>query len=100
MTQLKRERRPTAPGVFLKEDFLLPRRIKIAELAEAIDMSTKHLSRIVNGHERITPTTAMRLSKVLGTTPRIWLNMEAAVDAYDAEKAAKEWEPRKVFETV
>ena len=84
----------------MKEDYLKPRGIKVSELAEAIDISTKHVSRIINGHERVTPATAMRLSKVLNTSARLWLNMQAAVDAYDAEQAAKEWKPKKVFETA
>ena len=100
MTELKRNRRPTLPGVFLKEDYLKPCGIKISELAEAIDISTKHLSRIINGHERVTPATAMRLSKALNTSARLWLNMQSAVDAYDAEKAAEKWKPKKVFEAA
>jgi len=100
MSTLKRNRRPTTPGEFLKEDYLKPRGIKIAEMAEAIDLSTKHFSQIVNGHQRITPTTAMKVAKVLGTTSRIWLNMQAAVDAWDADQEAKNWKPKRVFEAA
>lgn len=100
MTGLKRNRHPTPPGEFLKEDYLKPRGIKISKLAKAIDISTKHFSRIVNGHERVTPATAMRLSKALNTSVRLWLNMQSAVDAYDAEEAAEQWKPKKVFESA
>ena len=100
MTGLERKRRPTTPGIFLKEDYLRPRKIKIGALAEAVGMSQKHLSQVINGHQRVTPTMAMRLSKVLNTSPQLWLNMQAAVDGYDAEQAAKEWQPKTVFETA
>jgi plasmid maintenance system antidote protein VapI len=42
----------------------------------------------------------MRLSKALNTSARLWLNMQSAVDAYDAEKAAEKWKPKKVFEAA
>ena len=98
MRELKRERRPTTPGAILKSFYLSPRKIRINQLADAIDVSTKHLSRIVNGHERITPTMAMRLSKALSTSPQLWLNAQAATDGYEAEQAARHWEPKTVFE--
>ena len=100
MAGLKRERRPSAPGEILREMFLKDRGIKMGEFAEAIGISRKHLSRLVNGHVPVTPDMAVRLSKSLNTTTRIWLNLQAAVDAYDAEQAAKSWRPKKVFEAA
>jgi len=81
----------------LKELFLKDSGIKIGEFAEAIDISQKHLSQLINGHVRVSPDMAVRLSKALNTSVDIWINLQAAADAYDAVQAAKEWEPRKVF---
>jgi len=100
MAGLKRARRPTTPGEILREMFLKERGIKMAEFAAAIEVSQKHLSRLVNGHVSITPDMAVRLSKSLGTSVQLWLNMQSAVDAYDAEEAAKKWKPKKVFESA
>ena len=100
MSELKRNRKPTMPGEILREMFLKPRKITITDLADAIDVSRKHLSQVVNGAERITPTMAMRLSKALNTSPQLWLNAQAATDGYEAEQAAKEWTPKRVFEAA
>ena len=100
MTALKRNRRPTAPGVILKELYLKDRGIRMGEFAEAIDISYKHLSRIVNGHVPLSPDIAMRLSKALRTSTELWLGLQADVDAWDANQAAKKWKPKKVFEAT
>ena len=42
------------------------------------------ISQIVNGKRSITADTALRLSKYFGTTPEIWLRLQAR---YDLEKA-------------
>ena len=85
----KLKRRPTLPGVILREDYLKPRRISVTALAEALDCSRKHLSQIVNGRVRLEPDIAARLARVFGTSTRFWINLQANVDAYDAEHAGQ-----------
>ena len=97
MTGLRTERRPTAPGAILKELYLKPRNVPMGDFAKAIDVSQKHLSRLVNGHVSVTPDMAVRLSKSLATTTQLWLNLQSAVVVYDAEQAALAWEPKAVF---
>jgi plasmid maintenance system antidote protein VapI len=41
--------------------------------------------------------TAARLGLVLGTTTRFWLNLQAAVDAWDAEQEVTTWQPTISF---
>lgn len=52
------------------------------------------MSRIVNGRARIEPRIAARLARVLGTTPHLWLNLQAKLDAHEADRALKNWKPR------
>ena len=92
-----RKRRPTMPGEILREDFLKPRGISISRFAEAVGCSRKHMSDIVNGKVRIEGAMAGRIGKVLGTSARIWLNLQAAVDGFDAEQATRRWKPRLTF---
>ena len=61
---LKRNRRPTAPGLLLKELFLTPRGIVHKEFAADIEISEKQLSLIVNGR-RMMPVVAGRIAKAL-----------------------------------
>jgi addiction module HigA family antidote len=49
-----RTRRPTLPGEILAELYLAPHDISIAKFAEAVGMSRKHMSAIVNGRASIT----------------------------------------------
>ena len=40
------------------------------------------VNEIVNGKRRVTPSTALRLAKVFGTSPEFWLNGQLAIDLY------------------
>lgn len=97
MTGLQRHRRPTAPGEILREHYLVPRGVSVTDLAETLGASRKQISLLVNGHVRVTPEMAARLAKSLGTTTRFWLNLQTAVDAYDADRAAEGWQPGRVL---
>ena len=83
-------RRPTLPGEILVELYLAPHNISIAKFAEAVGVSRKHMSAIVNGRASITAETATRMAAVLGTTAQYWLNLQNAVDLYDAEQRLAE----------
>ena len=89
-----RQPKPTPPGLILRELYLPGSGLSITGLAEAIEISRKHMSRIVNGRARIEPHIAARLARVLGTTPDLWLNLQAKLDAYEANQALKRWKPR------
>lgn len=85
MTYL-RKRRPTPPGEILREHYLDPRGLSITAFSAVLDVSRKHLSDVINGHARITPMLAVRLAHALDTTPTFWLNLQNAVDIYEAEQ--------------
>lgn len=90
-------RRPNPPGRILRDMFMTDRRITVTALAAALKISRKHMSEIVNGRARVEPPVAARLAAVLGTSAQLWLNLQAAVDAWDAEKEAKSWKPGARF---
>lgn len=94
---LKPKRRPTPPGIILKEMYLAPRNITQKAFAEALGVSRKHISSIVNGRSRIEPEIAVRFAKALNTTPDVWLNLQNAIDVWDAERQLKIWQPSTVF---
>lgn len=97
MSELRRNRRPSTPGDILKAHYMEPRHISVTALSEALTMSRKHTSQIINGHKRVEPLTAARLSKVLGTTTRLWLNLQAAVDEWDSASQLADWKPGATF---
>lgn len=59
-------------------------------LAKDIGVPTLRISQIVRGERAITADTALRLAQYLGTSPDIWLRMQARYDLEVAEaKLAK-----------
>ncbi len=96
----KLKRRPTPPGTMLREMYLKPRRVPVARFAEAVGCSRKHMSDIVNGRVRLEPDMAARIARVLGTSTRLWINLQASVDAFDADRAARKWKPATVYRAV
>ncbi len=80
------ETRPPLPGRLLVSEYLEPRQLSINALAREVGVSRKHLSNIVNGRVRITPPIAVRLARALDTTPSLWVNLQSAVDIFEAEQ--------------
>jgi addiction module HigA family antidote len=80
------ERCPTHPGTFLQEIVLpaLPHS-KVA-VAQALGISRQTLYDILAGKQPVTPSTAVRLGAVLGTSAASWLNMQVAYDLWHAER--------------
>ena len=82
----KQTRRPSPPGEILSELYLAPHEISIAKFAEACGVTRKHISRIVNGRAAITAEMAARMARALGTTAQYWLNLQNALDLFDAQE--------------
>lgn len=92
---IARLRRPTEPGEILLAHYLEPRGVSIARFAKAVGCSRKHMSNVVHGKARLEAPLAARMAKVLGTTTQFWLNLQNAVDVYDAEREIADWEPEE-----
>ncbi len=87
---VKREdivRPPTHPGVFFAEDILpeLGRRT-IGEIATLLGVSRQTLHRVMAGQTSISPEMAVRLGKLCGNGPELWLNMQGRYDAWAAQR--------------
>jgi addiction module HigA family antidote len=88
-------RRPTHPGNIIKEDYLLPLSITITEMASALGVSRKTLSKIINERGAITPDMALRLGRAFDTTPELWMNLQKNYDLWQAENLSKDWQKVK-----
>lgn len=84
MVRIPTHRRPTAPGEILWREFLEPLGITQTAFAKRLGITQHRLNEIIRGRRAISTDTALRLSRVLGTTPDLWLNMQQAIDLYDA----------------
>jgi len=83
-----KKRAPTHPGSILASHYLEPLSLTRTDLADLLGVSRKTVSQIVNGRCAITPAIALRLSRVLGTTPQLWLNLQNNYDLWHAGKSA------------
>jgi HTH-type transcriptional regulator/antitoxin HigA len=66
----------TPPGATIKEQ-LNDRGMSQKEFAARMDMSEKHISKLINGVVQLTPEVAVRLEVVLGVPAKFWNNLEA-----------------------
>jgi len=84
--------RPVHPGEVLREE-MDELEMSARALAEAINVPANRVSSIINGTRGITADTALRLSRYLGTTPEMWMNLQKTYELRSAEiEAGKEIE--------
>ena len=84
MRRLPKYRRPTHPGEIFLEDFLKPLGISQKQAADRLHVSYPRMNEIINGKRSVTPETALRLARFTRTEPEFWLNLQQAVDLWDA----------------
>ncbi|MFD4420893.1 HigA family addiction module antitoxin [Agromyces sp. NPDC058484] len=78
---------PIHPGEILFEDYMKPLGLSQYALAKAIGVSAPRIGNIVHGKRSITPSTALRLARAFGTSPRFWMNLQTRYDL-EIESAA------------
>ncbi len=80
-------RQPTHPGAILKNAIseLNAQGISTAQFARDLHISRNQLYKIINQDNPVTPNIAIRLGKVLGNGPGIWLRLQQAHDLWNAE---------------
>ena len=81
---------PPHPGKILKSLCLEPLGLTVTQAAEALGVSRKTLSSILNGRSGISPEMAVRLSIAFDTTAESWLNQQTQFDLWHAEQSRKQ----------
>ena len=78
---------PVHPGEVLAEDFMKPLGLSQYRVAKDIGVPALRISQIVNGKRSVTADTAMRLARYFGTSPDVWLRLQARYDLETAQIA-------------
>ena len=78
---------PPHPGEVLKEGWLDPMGLTVTAAAEALGVTRKTLSSILNGRAGISPSMALRLSRAFDTTAESWLDQQMQYDLWHAMQA-------------
>jgi len=71
---------PSHPGEVLQELYLAPLGLSSIALAKRIHVPRTRIERLVKGETALSADTAMRLSRLFGTTPEYWMNLQRAWD--------------------
>jgi addiction module HigA family antidote len=77
---------PVHPGEVLLEDFMKPLGLSQYRLAKDIGVPALRISQIVRGQRSITADTALRLARYFGTSPDVWLRLQATYDLEVAQR--------------
>jgi addiction module HigA family antidote len=98
-TGVSAEQAAIHPGKVLLDEVMAPLGVSRAQLARDLDVPIGRLRAIVLGQHAITADMALRLAKHFGTTPELWMKLQADYDLATARAAV--WptvEPRiRVF---
>ena len=81
---MSRMHNPPHPGEILQD--YLPESVSIAVAAQKLGVSRQARSTILNDRASISAEMAMRLSKALGTSPDMWLEMQMQYDLWQAKQ--------------
>ena len=76
---------PVHPGEILREEFMLPMGLTSYRIAKDIGVPLPRIHDIVNEKRGISADTALRLGRYFGTTPDVWLSIQARYDLDVAE---------------
>ena len=90
MVRIPTGREPTHPGEMLLQEFLLPLGMTQRDLATAIHVPFQRVNEVARRRRGVTPSTALRLSRFLGTSPDFWMSLQLRWDLYHAQRAEAE----------
>jgi addiction module HigA family antidote len=77
---------PPHPGRILRDRVLPGLGLSVSRAARELRIARQTLHRILAGTIGVTPEMAARLSRLSGTTPMFWLNLQQQHDLWRAEK--------------
>ncbi|HEV2493570.1 MAG TPA: HigA family addiction module antitoxin [Terriglobia bacterium] len=77
------------PGEVLREDFTRPLGLSMNKLALDLHVPVTRIAEIVHERRGVSSDTALRLARYFNTSPRFWLNLQAAYDLEVAEDALR-----------
>jgi addiction module HigA family antidote len=89
-------RKPSTPGEILREEFLTPLHLTQQSLAELLNVPKTQIRDLLNDKRPITVDTALRLSKLFGTSSAYWLNLQLMNDLWQARHRKSAVEYRKI----
>jgi addiction module HigA family antidote len=88
---------PAHPGEIVREECLKPLGLTVTAAAEALGVTRKALSDLLNGHTGVSPDMAIRLEQVFGSTADTWLRLQLQRDLWEARQRSDEIKVNRRF---
>jgi addiction module HigA family antidote len=87
MTKKVRDpKNPFHPGEMLLEEFLQPMGMTQTAFAEKLGWTRAKLNELIKGKRGVTADSALDLAQALGTSAKLWMNLQATYDLDQARK--------------
>lgn len=84
------QRPPSHPGEIIREDVLTALGLSVSEAARRLRVSRQQLHRILACTHPITTEMALRIGKLAGNGPSLWLKMQQTYNLWHAEQSLKD----------
>lgn len=81
----KQPKNPFHPGEILLEEFLEPAGLSQAAFARQLGWTKARLNELIRGKRGVSAESALDLSEALGTSAKLWMNLQST---YDLDRAA------------
>lgn len=90
MSIFLRDMTPVHPGSVLREDVIPASGLTKTKFAERLNLTREALHNILSEKSAVSTVVALKLSRLLGTSPEMWLNMQQAYDLAIAATSRRE----------
>jgi len=84
------KRPPIHPGEIVREDVLPALGLSVSEAARRLRVSRQQLHRVLACTHPITTEMALRIGKLAGNGPGLWLRMQQSYDLWYTEQSLKD----------
>ncbi len=81
------DRCPTHPGELLREDTLPAVKQPKTRIAQGLGISRQHLHDILAERKPVSAEIAVKLAKMFGSSPEVWIRMQGSYDAWHAARS-------------
>jgi len=81
---------PPSPGDVLREKLLDDARLNQAELAQALGISRPRLNMILKGRCQLSAEIALRIERVFGISPHMWLRVRSDFEIFEERQRMSE----------
>lgn len=89
--------KPPHPREVIRQLCLEPLGLSVTDAAQALGVSRKTLSSVLNGRSGVSPEMSLRLATAFNTSPESWLNQQTQFDLWHARKEMKGIKVKKLY---